>query len=753
MDFFNVVHCQNKSGVPLGGIGCGTIGRGFRGDFCGYQMKPGIYEYYTSHATQFIVNIQDENGKTLYQKVLSCSSKPDGYVLNQWDWSFPPSDAEYTALYPQSWTVFDIKEQNIKLICRQVSPVIPHNYKDSSLPVAVFEWRVINNNKSHRFVSITFTFKNGTGSPSDKTEPAWSESFDKKDELGAASGVTIRQSFGDLPCSYSVASSINTNTAVTRSLYFKANGNGSTIWNALKKNGDLKSEPDQKTLSIDTGTELGCAVCSRINVSGYSEGTLSFSLSWDMPKIHFPGGNIWKTRYYTKYFGDIGHAGPEICFHSLKNYKQWIAQINSWQEDILNNKTTPDWFKSALLNELYYVSNGGTVWLLLDDEEKKKLSANDPRLEFGRFGYLEGHEYIMYNTYDVHFYASFALAMLWPKLQLALQYDFNDAIAIEDKTQVWFLYNGICGQRKVKDTVPHDLGSAGNQAFSIINYYPIHDVSKWKDLNLKFVLQVYRDYTLMKDKSYLVDMFPNVIRVMEYSLQWDTDNDGLIENSGFPDQTYDTWIMRGTSSYCGSLWLAALVVLVEMAKILGDKDVEEKFNKILLKGKVSFDKKLFNGSYYIYDSSNGEHSKSIMADQLCGLWYLHCCGLKNNIFVETHVKSSLKVVFENNVSNYYNGEQGAVNGMLPDGSVDTSSTQSGEVWTGVSYALACLLIQEGFYEEGFKTASGIYNTVYNKSGLGFSTPEALFKETCYRSVGYMRPLSIWSIQLALQKVI
>lgn len=31
----------------------------------------------------------------------------------------------------------------------------------------------------------------------------------------------------------------------------------------------------------------------------------------------------------------------------------------------------------------------------------------------------------MYNTYDVHFYASFALVMLWPKLELSLQYDMG----------------------------------------------------------------------------------------------------------------------------------------------------------------------------------------------------------------------------------------------------------------------------------------------------------------------------------------
>lgn len=27
-------------GCPIGGIGCGTIGRGFAGEFCRFQMKP-----------------------------------------------------------------------------------------------------------------------------------------------------------------------------------------------------------------------------------------------------------------------------------------------------------------------------------------------------------------------------------------------------------------------------------------------------------------------------------------------------------------------------------------------------------------------------------------------------------------------------------------------------------------------------------------------------------------------------------------
>ena len=129
----------------------------------------------------------------------------------------------------------------------------------------------------------------------------------------------------------------------------------------------------------------------------------------------------------------------------------------------------PSWYKSALFNELYFVADGGTVWLdVADNSDDQKTSIPDFVKEYGRFAYLEGtwlpeylhgravqqlstdvlfsrfarqwkawaidgiifysftgHEYRMYNTYDVHFYASFALTLLWPKLQLSLQYDIG----------------------------------------------------------------------------------------------------------------------------------------------------------------------------------------------------------------------------------------------------------------------------------------------------------------------------------------
>lgn len=45
-----------------------------------------------------------------------------------------------------------------------------------------------------------------------------------------------------------------------------------------------------------------------------------------------------------------------------------------------------------------------------------------------------------------------------------------------------------------------------------MNAYLVHNVSEWRDLNLKFVLQCYRDYIMFGDNKYLADMYPQVIK-------------------------------------------------------------------------------------------------------------------------------------------------------------------------------------------------------------------------------------------------
>ena len=58
---------------------------------------------------------------------------------------------------------------------------------------------------------------------------------------------------------------------------------------------------------------------------------------------------------------------------------------------------------------------------------------------------------------------------------------------------------------------------------------------------------------------------------------------------------------------------------------------------------------------------------------------------------------------------------------------------------------------KGKINEGFKTAEGIYKTVWGELGLGYETPEAIHIKDHYRAIGYMRPLSIYGIYTAWKK--
>ena len=52
------------------------------------------------------------------------------------------------------------------------------------------------------------------------------------------------------------------------------------------------------------------------------------------------------------------------------------------------------------------------------------------------------------------------------------------------------------------------LHSTEDEPWKRVNAYVIHPTYDWKDLNLKFVLQTYRDYSATKDKRYLEVLYP-----------------------------------------------------------------------------------------------------------------------------------------------------------------------------------------------------------------------------------------------------
>ncbi|KAJ8436166.1 LOW QUALITY PROTEIN: hypothetical protein Cgig2_002737 [Carnegiea gigantea] len=755
--------------------------------------------------------VSRQNGES-YSSVL-CPQNPEmlkgttASGIVSWDWNLKGRNTTYHALYPRAWTVYDGEpDPALRIVCRQLSPIIPHNYRESSLPVAVFTFTLANSGTTAAEVSLLLTWANSVGGDSGLTGDHCNSRIVMKDRIH---GVLLHHKTANdrPPVSFAILAENKDGVHISECPCFVISGDQEGItakdmWQEIKEHGsfDGLSCPEASAPS-KPGSCIGAAVAASCTVPSGSTRSVTFSLSWNCPQVTFSKGRSYYRRY-TKFYGTAGDAAADIARDALIGHGQWESQIEAWQSPILEDKRLPKWYPITLFNELYYLNAGGTVWTgylaadgsppehslmpligrknavggLNSDLESTMSNQNDiavdilerltsileqvhltgastsafgPNLlqegeeNIGQFLYFEGIEYHMWNTYDVHFYASFALAMLFPKLELSIQRDFAAAVLMHDPRRMKLLHDGKWACRKVLGAVPHDIGL--NDPWFEVNSYNLYNTDRWKDLNPKFV---YRDVVATGDKKFARAVWPSVYVAMAYMDQFDKDRDSMIENEGFPDQTYDTWSVSGVSAYSGGLWVAALQAASALAREVGDEGSEDYFWFKFQKAKAVYEK-LWNGSYFNYDSSAAGNSTSIQADQLAGQWYARACGLAP-ITDEAKAKCALSTVFEFNVKE---GRRGAVNGMLPNGNVDMSSMQSREIWSGVTYGLAAAMIQEGLLDMGFQTASGVYEAVWSEKGLGYSfqTPEAWNINDQYRSLCYMRPLAIWGIQWALSQ--
>ncbi|VDK59984.1 unnamed protein product [Gongylonema pulchrum] len=110
------------------------------------------------------------------------------------------------------------------------------------------------------------------------------------------------------------------------------------------------------------------------------------------------------------------------------------------------------------------MTEGGTVWVNYDEswrktEKQMSLLSEQQFKKYGRFLYLESWEYHMMNTYDVHFYSSFAFLVNWPEIELSIQLDYADQVLYEDDRRTGNIYEGTVTRVKRINRIPHDMGN------------------------------------------------------------------------------------------------------------------------------------------------------------------------------------------------------------------------------------------------------------------------------------------------------
>ena len=755
-------------GMPLGGLGAGCIGRTHRGDFNLWHLDGGEHIFKSLPACQF--SIFEQVAEETAQAYALCTEAPADGTLSRWQW-YPQEQGTYQALYPRSWFQYQGVFET-ELVCEQFSPIWAENYQESSYPVVNFDWTIHNPTDQPITLSIMLTWQNTVGwftnaikSPTVKVRDDGSPEYEYQPQWGDSTGnynqwiqdhyrvgcllnrvqphTEIQEGEGQM----AIASVSNPSVEVFYLSRWHPNGDGAEVWDYFAADGSLPDKQDETP--ADPGEQIACAIAIRFTIKPGQTKQIPFVLAWDLPITEFKQG-INYYRRYTDFFGRNGHNCWSIIRTALKHSDYWREQIEAWQQPILQRDDLPDWFKMALFNELYLLTDGGTLWTAATED--------DP---LGQFGVLECMDYRWYESLDVRLYGSFGLMMLWSRLDKAVLEAFARAIPQSDETKRIIGYNQAEAIRKSAGATPHDLGAPNEHPWVETNYTSYQDCNQWKDLPSDFVLQVYRDYVLIdeQDTDFLWQCWDSITQTLAYLKEFDRDNDGIPENSGAPDQTFDDWKLRGISAYCGGLWIAALEAAIKIGEILianppmnpqlqppdfpaGIETQIDTYNSWLQMARSLYHDALWNGEYYRLDTESG--SNAVMADQLCGQFYARLLGLPD-VVEEQYTKSTLQKIYDSCFLKFHNGKYGAANGVLPDGSpVNPDDTHPLEVWTGINFGLAAFMIQMGMKEEAFKLTETVVKQVY-ENGLQFRTPEAITAVGTFRASHYLRAMAIWGI--------
>jgi len=307
----------------------------------------------------------------------------------------------------------------------------------------------------------------------------------------------------------------------------------------------------------------------------------------------------------------------------------------------------------------------------------------------GRFGVWEGScSCCGLQTTDVSFYGSWLYVKLLPMLE-------KSGLRLTRKFQ-----------RKSDGWIPHFFPGT----FERIDEY------RRQDMNTQFVLMVFRDAVLWKDRSFVREMWPAVEKAMACARAMDKDGDMLPE-VGPAAQTFDSWGFKGTAIYTATLWMGALKAAAKMARDLGHAGAAAGYEADFERARGATIAKLWNGKYFILAVDGAKRDPGCLIDALAGDWYCRLLGL-GGILPDRMVVSHLDSVWRLNrkrVDRSYMkayetpGETGwcYVNGGYPDRR--RVGFQQYEPWTGMEYAYALQLDLMGMRNRALRVVKDIHD--------------------------------------------
>lgn len=409
-------------------------------------------------------------------------------------------------------------------------------------------------------------------------------------------------------------------------------------------------------------------VIARLKLQTGERKTIRFVIAWHFPNLHTGQGQM-----YSNWFKDA----TEVVRYIATNYARLRDQTELFRKTCYDDTTLPSWLVSRLMMPVSTLATGTSQWW-----------------KNGRFWGWEGVGCCDGTCTHVWNY-SHAEARLFPELARSTRVMQDLGSAFEEKTgRVAFRGEVHGGSEYAAD------GQAGT------------------------VLKCYREHLCSADDAFLKANWEKIKRALDFLVQQDSvggggakvEPDGVLENA--QPNTYDIDFV-GPNTFCGSLYLAALLAGAEMASRMGDDALAARYRSIYSKGREWTEQNLYKNGYFIQRVPGGaadrfQYGDGCLSDQLFGQTWARMVGL-GTVYDPEKIVSALKSIYKHN----WSPEVGRYSAQWPPERRFAEAREGGlfvctwprggrpaepvryrdEVWTGIEYQVAACMMAEGLVDD------------------------------------------------------
>ncbi len=735
----------SRIGLPLGGIGTGTISLGGRGQLSDWEITNSPAKGFNGGRALALLWAKPEGGASRLRVAEGILSPPyEGAfgALEAWHGLPRFRQARFAAAYPLGQVALADQSVPLQVRLEAWNPLVPGDSEASGLPIAVLRYILCNPMDVPIEAALCLTIRNYVA---DLEQAALGDAFSHVDDDGLRGdglrGIVLKSAGRDPASPEYGTIALSTPVPDTSHLlgWPDENANDALLhfWDHLSADGRLSS--------WGTPAQPFGSLAAHVRVDPGREIALPFFLTW-----HFPNRQTWTPaasccsgsgcagspdrigNEYTTRFEDAWDAARAIAPRLPELEAKTVAFVRAFCESDL-----PAPVKEAAL---YNLSTLRTETCF--------------RTEDGRFYGWEG-------CCDQEGCCLGSCTHVWNYDQ-ATPHLFGDLSRSMRETQ--FL---------------QATDAAGRMAFRV--HLPIERAAEYPyaaaDGQMGCIVKAYRDWQLCGDDAWLQRLWPHIKRALAFAWiegGWDADQDGVME--GCQHHTLDVEYY-GPNPLTGVWYLGALRAAEEMARHLKDEEFADRCHTLYAKGSAWIDHHLFKGEYYeqrIVPSASAESiaaglrhtmgspsleepdyqlGSGCLVDQLVGQLLAHVCGL-GYLLHEEHVRETLRSILRYNRRgelydhmNYMrtfalNDESALIICTWPHGNrPDTPVRFSSEVMTGFEYAAATHMLYEGMVKEGIACIADIRARYDGRRRSPFDEAEC--------GHHYTRAMCSWAAVLAL----